>query len=128
MLLPRQGSLGRLGYQVASRVPARCFHNAPRVQFITGKLRPLSTCTGNGLGIYAQNTATLRRGFQNLGNPATLHASYSTIPDSYPRNPAAWSRWVVKLLLHWDGMFELPLVFRARHLLLWCWKIQKILN
>ncbi|KAF8437010.1 hypothetical protein BGX38DRAFT_1274230 [Terfezia claveryi] len=103
MPLPTQGAFGRLVYQIASQVTARGSYNSSKVQFITKKLRPLSTTTGCGSEIYAQRSATLRRGVQNfLRNPTTLHAPYSTIPDSYPRNPAAWSRWAVKLLLHWD--------------------------
>ena len=123
MFLSRQGPLGRLGYQIVPRVATtKCSYNTLKAQFITEKSRPYSTSTGKGLEInrLTQNITALRRGLQNLGNAATLHASYSTIPDSYPRNPAAWSRWVVKLLLYWDGMFEMPLIFHACLLSLWC--------
>lgn len=99
-ICPRQGCLGRLAYQIpiASLLTARCSYNTPNVQCTTEKLRLLSTHTGKSLENYGLT--------QNLRDLATLHASYSIIPGNCPCSLAAWSSWVVKLLLHWDGMFK----------------------
>ena len=81
-------------------LPTRSLYHTHRLVPSTSKVSPAKTliCNRNPHGLIRCLPSS-----SGIGNAALSPRLYSTLPDSYPRNPGAWSRWVVKLLLHWEG-------------------------
>lgn len=97
------------------RRPCSCFFS-PRRYIHDHWSSSTSTSTTQSYKTNTKNSSSVILGFCSRTRSRSLKLSigsggrdrhaqrlYSTIPDSYPRNPASWSKWVVKLLLYWDG-------------------------